>query len=87
MLPQHSPDLFPTVVLPAAMGSQAGTLLMPHWAQVLLHEQNHHGQCDLQHIQGSLEILFQLPEMKYKQIIEYWVLMFSCSQQVWPMGG
>lgn len=60
MLPQHSHDLFAAVVLPAATVSQAGTLPL-QTAQLLLHEQNQHGQCDLQHVQGSLEMLFQLP--------------------------
>lgn len=64
-------------MLPAAPVSQEDTLLALHCAEVLLHEQNQHAQCDLQQVQGSLEILFQLPEMKCKQIIEYWVFMHS----------
>lgn len=65
------------LMLPAAPDSQEDTLLAPRCAEVLLHEQNQHGQCDLQQVQGSLEILFQLPEMKCKQIVAYWVSMFS----------
>lgn len=68
MISQHSSNQFSTVILQAAQASWADTLLVPYYAKVLLHEQN-----PLQPMwpqerkyQESLEILFWLPEMKYK---------------------